>query len=309
METLANLEAFVRSAEANSFSGAARRLSLTPAAVSRNVGMLERNLGVRLFHRSTRKLALTEEGEAFLSSIGDSLADLQSAIGGASQIEGEPMGVLKVSMSLSFAMGYVLPALPEFLSRYPGIRPDWHFDSRQVDLIGEGFDIAVGGGFDLNPGIVSKSIAPVHVVAVCAPSYFGEQAGPTSPAGLAAYDGILVRFPTSGRVRQWTMRNAQGDEERALLNETIVMSDSAPMIQAAITGLGVAMVATPDALPHLESGALIRILPEWHADAGSISLYYSGRALLPRKTRAFIDFYTEHFRRERIGARFAANLE
>jgi DNA-binding transcriptional LysR family regulator len=308
METLANLEAFVRSAEANSFSGAARRLSLTPAAVSRNIGILERNLGVRLFHRSTRKLALTEEGEAFLQSIGDSLADLQSAIEGASQIKGEPVGVLKVSMSLSFAMGYVLPALPEFLGRHPGIRPDWHFDSRQVDLIAEGFDIAIGGGFDLNPGIVAKALAPVHVVPVCAPNYFGRRAQPTSPADLADYDGILMRFSTSGRIRQWMMRNAQGDEERALLKETIVMSDSAPMIQAALAGLGIAMVAMPDALPHLESGALIRILPKWYADAGLISLYYSGRALQPLKTRAFIDFYTEHFRRERISARFAGNL-
>jgi len=309
VETLANLEAFVRSAEANSFSGAARRLSLTPAAVSRNVGMLERNLGVRLFHRSTRKLALTEEGEAFLLSIGDSLADLQSAIDGASQIKGEPVGVLKVSMSLSFAMGYVLPALPEFLGKYPGIRPDWHFDSRQVDLVAEGFDVAIGGGFDLNPGIVAKALAPVHVVAVCAPSFFGRRAQPTSPADLVEYDGILMRFSTSGRIRQWMMRNAQGDEERALLKETIVMSDSAPMIQAALAGLGIAMVAIPDALPHLESGALIRILPKWYADAGSISLYYSGRALQPRKTRAFIDFYTEYFRQERISARFAGSLK
>jgi DNA-binding transcriptional LysR family regulator len=271
--------------------------------------MLERNLGVRLFHRSTRKLALTEEGEAFLQSIGDSLADLQRAIDGASQIKGEPVGVLKVSMSLSFAMGYVLPALPEFLRRFPGIRPDWHFDSRQVDLVAEGFDVAIGGGFDLNPGIVSKALAPVHVVAVCAPDYFGRKALPTSPADLAEYDGILMRFSTSGRIRQWMMRNAQGDEERALLKETVVMSDSAPMIQAALAGLGIAMVAMPDALPHLESGALKRILPKWYADAGSISLYYSGRALQPLKTRAFIDFYTEHFRRERISARFAGSLK
>lgn len=87
------------------------------------------------------------------------------------------------------------------------------------------------------------------------------------------------------------------------------MSDSAPMIQAALAGLGIAMVAMPDALPHLESGALIRILPKWYADAGSISLYYSGRALQPLKTRAFIDFYTEHFRKERISARFAGSLK
>lgn len=308
METLANLEAFVRSAEASSFSGAARRLSITPAAVSRNVAMLERNLGIRLFHRSTRKLTLTEAGESFLASIGESLNHLQGAIDGASQTKGEAVGVLKVSMSLSFAMGYVLPALPDFLARYPGVRPDWHFDSRRVDLIAEGFDVAIGGGFDLNPGIVATTLAPVHVIAVASPSYFDERRRPTSPADLVDHAGILMRSSNSGRVRQWMMRDAQGCEEHARLNETIVMSDAFPMAQAAIAGLGIALLAVPDVLPHLESGALERILPKWYADAGSISLYYSGRALQPLKTRAFIDFYTEYFRRERLSTRFAGSL-
>jgi DNA-binding transcriptional LysR family regulator len=148
MESLANLEAFARSAEASSFSGAARRLSITPAAVSRNVAMLERNLGIRLFHRSTRKLTLTEAGESFLAGIGDSLEALQHAIAGASQAGGDPAGSLKVSMSLSFGLEYVLPILPAFLERYPAVRPDWHFGSRRVDLVAEGFDAAIGGGFD-----------------------------------------------------------------------------------------------------------------------------------------------------------------
>lgn len=104
------------------------------------------------------------------------------------------------------------------------------------------------------------------------------------------------------------MRDAQGREERALLNETIVMSDAAPMAQAAIAGLGIALLAVPDVLQHVESGALERILPKWYADAGSISLYYSGRVLQPLKTRAFIDFYTEYFRSERLSARFAGSL-
>lgn len=306
METLSNLEAFVRSAETHSFSTAARRLSVTPAAVSRSVAMLERNLGIRLFHRSTRKLTLTEEGEAFLASIGDSLSSLQNAILGVSQTKGEPAGILKVSMSLSFAMDYIVPALPVFLARYPQVRPDLHFDSRKVDLIAEGFDIAIGGGFDLSPGIVSTTLAPVHVVAVASPGYLANHRRPTSPADLVHHDGILMRFPHSGRVRQWTMRSLEGHEERALLRESIVMSDAAPIIQAAIAGLGIAMVAKPDAIPWLQRGVLEHVLPQWYADAGSLSLYYASGALQPQKTRAFVDFFTEHFRRERISSKFAA---
>ena len=130
METLANLESFVRSAEAGSFSVAARRLSLTPAAVSRNVAILERNLGVRLFQRTTRKLTLTEAGERFLLAMQDHLQGLQAAIADAATDRGEPAGVLKVSMGLTFGADYILPLLPGFLARYPNIRPDWRFETR-----------------------------------------------------------------------------------------------------------------------------------------------------------------------------------
>src|SRR5947199_729786 len=119
METLANLESFVRSAETGGFSAAARRLALTPAAVSRNVAMLERNLGVRLFQRSTRKLTLTEAGERFLHSIKQNFEELQAAIAAAATDRGEPAGVLRVSMGLNFGIDYILPFLPGFLARYP----------------------------------------------------------------------------------------------------------------------------------------------------------------------------------------------
>src|SRR5690606_30246544 len=127
METLTNLESFVRSAESGSFSAAARRLALTPAAVSRNVAILERNLGVRLFQRSTRKLTLTEAGETFLNAIGDNLESLQNAIAAVSADDGQPAGVLKISVAPSFGFDYLLPLLPEFLQRYPRVRPEWHF--------------------------------------------------------------------------------------------------------------------------------------------------------------------------------------
>lgn len=308
METLANLEAFVRSADASSFSGAARRLSLTPAAVSRNVATLERNLGVRLFHRSTRKLTLTEAGEAFLREIGDNLEALQNAIAGASQVRGEPAGVLKVSMSLSFGLEYVLPVLPAFLERHPAVRPDWHFDNRKVDLIAEGFDAAIGGGFDLSPGIVKSTLGPAHIIAVAAPGSPADRARPSHPRDLVDLDGIVMRSPNTGRIRHWTMRNAQGHEEAALPRETLVLSDAAPMRRAALLGMGVALIAVPDVLGDLESGALVRLLPGWHADAGTICVYYAGRAQQPAKTRAFIDFLTDHFRRERLARRFAGDL-
>ena len=307
-ETLSNLEFFVRSAEAGGFSAAARRLALTPAAVSRNVAMLERNLGVRLFQRSTRKLTLTEAGERFLEAIHGNLDGLQAAIAGVASDRGEPAGVLKVSMSLTFGIDHILPLLPAFMERYPRVRADWHFDNRQVDLIAEGFDAAIGGGFDLAPGIVARTLAPVHIIAVASPAYMKGLTPPADPAGLAAFGGIAMRSGRTGRVRHWSMRDAAGREMPASLPQTIVLSEPAAMCKAALLGLGVTLIAVPDALPHLESGELVRLLPRWYADAGSISIYYASRTLLPAKTRAFVDFLVEAFRRQRLAERFAGSL-
>jgi DNA-binding transcriptional LysR family regulator len=308
METLANLESFVRSAETGGFSAAARRLSLTPAAVSRNVAILERNLGVRLFHRSTRKLTLTEAGERLLLGIRGNLEELQASIASVATDRGEPAGVLKVSMSLSFGLDYVVPLLPEFLQRYPKVRPDWQFESRQVDLIAEGVDAAIGGGIELAPGLVSRTLAPLHIIAVASPSLMKGRTPPADPSGLAAFAGIVMRSSDSGRIRERMMRDVAGTEMAASLEETVVFNDPEAMCRAALLGLGVALIAVPHALPHLETGALVRLVPQWYCDAGPISIYYATRTLLPAKTRAFLDFVIEAFRRERLAERFAGSI-
>src|SRR5690606_33192362 len=164
METLTNLESFVRSAEAGSFSAAARRLGLTPAAVSRNVAQLEANLGVRLFQRSTRKLTLTEAGERFLANVGSGLESVQAAIADVAGNAGEPSGLLRLSAAPGFARDFLLPLMPEFLKQYPAVTPEWHVDNRQVDLIADGFDAAIGGGIELAQGVVARAIAPAHLI-------------------------------------------------------------------------------------------------------------------------------------------------
>lgn len=308
METLANLISFVRSAELGSFSEAARRLALTPAAVSRNVTMLERNLGVRLFHRSTRRLTLTEAGEAFRLAIAGSLDDIQAAIAGIASDSGEPAGVLKVSMAPTFGVMHLLPMLPAFLARYPRIRPEWHFENRPVDIVAEGYDAAIGGGFDLSPGVLARALAPAHIVAVASPAYMAGRVAPGDPAGLVEFEGIVMRSLQSGRIRHWMMRDAVGNESAATLREDIVVNDPAAMREVARLGLGVALLAMPDVLPELESGKLVRLVPRWYADAGAISVYYASRTLLPGKTRAFVDWVADVFKRERLAERFAGSL-
>jgi DNA-binding transcriptional LysR family regulator len=306
VETLSNLEAFVQSAACGSFSEAARRLGLTPAAVSRNVAMLERNLGVRLFHRSTRSLTLTEAGQTFLASVGDPLNRLNDAIAAIGAQGDTPSGTLKISMAPSFGVTYMLPLLPGFLTRYPLIRAEWHLENRVVDLVAESYDAAIGGAIELSPGTVARSLAPLHVVAVASPDYMAGRTAPRDPAGLSAFDGVAWRVLRTGRIHHWTMRNAEGRQMAAALSETVVLNEPSAIREAARLGLGIALLAMGEVLSDLEQGRLIRLLPDWYADAGEISVYYASRSLLPAKTRAFIDWIDAAFRENRLTQRFNA---
>jgi DNA-binding transcriptional LysR family regulator len=155
---------------------------------------------------------------------------------------------------------------------------------------------------------VSRPLAPAHIVAVASPSYLKGKKKPVSPEELAEFAGIVMRWGTTGRVRTWTLRNARGEEAPAPLKADVILNDPGVMTEAAVQGLGVAMLAIPDVLPHLESGALIRLLPRWYVDAGSISIYYSTRMSLPVKTRVFIDHVVEEFQHHRYAERFAGSL-
>ncbi|MBO3278058.1 LysR family transcriptional regulator [Pseudomonas schmalbachii] len=305
METLGSIECFVRSAEAGSFAGAARRLGLTPAAVGKNVARLESNLGVRLFQRSTRSLALTEAGERFLAEVGGGLASIQNAIANLASAGGQPSGTLKVSMGQSFGRDYIVPLLGDFLALYPAIKPDWHFDNRQVDLISEGFDAAIGGGFELPPGVVARKLSPAHLVLLASPTYLQNRPAIRIPADLAELDGIRIRSPQTGRIRTWPLTNREKTEAPIELRERMIMSDPEAACRVAEMGLGITLVSMQHALPYLESGSLQRVLPDWYVDAGNTTLYYAAQKLLPAKTRVFVDFVLERFREQRLDERFS----
>jgi len=300
METLNSIECFVRSVEGGSFSEAARRLGLTAAAVGKNIAKLEKNLGVRLFHRSTRRLTLTEAGERFYDEVRCGLSTIQNAVANLASADGKPSGMLKVSMGAPFGLSYVLPMLPEFLERYPAIVPDWHFENRQVDLIGEGFDAAIGGGIELPPGVIARALAPACRVLVAAPNYLANTQSIKTPGDLATHRGIRVRSPQNGRIQAPPLRNRKNKKEEAIeLPLRIAVSDPDAACIAATNGLGVALVGMPQALPYLRNKSLQRVLPDWYVDAGNISIYFAAHKLLPAKTRAFVDFIVEKGREQK----------
>ncbi|PUA29622.1 MAG: LysR family transcriptional regulator [Cellvibrio sp. 79] len=311
METLTSIESFVRSAETGSFSAGARLLGLTPAAVSKNVATLERQLGIRLFQRSTRRLTLTEVGERFLLEVGSGLETVQMALANASLNQGKPAGVLKVSVAYAFGLTYLLPLMPRFLAMYPDIQPDWRFDNRQVDLINEGLDVAIGGGIEFSPGVVARELARPNLVVVAAPEFLSArnlqstQDMPRSPADIQGWPGIVRRSSNTGRIQSWQLQTRQNEQAHVEPKVQIVLNDPDAICQAAVMGLGVALVPMPHALPYLAAGRLVRLLPAWYNDVGPLAIYFSSAKLLPAKTRVFVDFIVQHFRDQDLVRHFA----
>ncbi|MBD8791970.1 LysR family transcriptional regulator [Pseudomonas syringae] len=306
METLGNLLSFVRSAESGSFSAAARRLGLGPAAVSRNVAQLETNLGVRLFQRSTRRLTLTEAGERFLANVGSGLESVQAAIADVATHAGQPAGVLRLTAAPGFGCDFLLPLMPEFLRRYPGVTPEWTFENRQVDLIAEGFDAAIGGGLELAPTLVARDIAPAHLILVAAPAYLSAQDPVRCFEDLAAQHYVAMRSVQTGKIRSWMLQGPDAQKRPLDLTPRLLVNDPQALRQCARLGLGVALLAVPDVLADLENGRLQRVLPDWSVDAGQISLYFSSQKLLPAKTRVFVDFLVGQAREQAWATRLNA---
>lgn len=301
-----HLDAFVASADEASFSAAARRLGITPAAVSKSVARLESGLGVRLFQRSTRSLSLTEEGVRLHRQVRRPWSEIGEALVELRQGAGKPAGTLKVSMAFTVGRLYFVPLLDEFTRRYPDIVPDLYFENRQVDLIAEGFDVAIGGGMTLTEGLVARELARVRLVAVAAPAYLSRHGTPAEPGELARHRGVLRRSLASGRLAPWVLKHESGGEVVANIRPVAVLDDPEAIGKAAACGLGVALLPLPHALPLLENGELVRVLPGWYADTRPMAIYYSSRKLLPAKVRVFVDYIVAEAKARAYDARFGA---
>lgn len=298
------LDAFIASADEGSFSAAGRRLGITPAAVSKSVAQLEARLGVRLFQRSTRKLALTTDGERLYGQVRLPWSEISDALTDLRQGAGKPAGTLKVALAHTVGREYLVPLLGEFVRRYPDVVPDLHFDNRQVDLVAEGFDVAIGGGIELTDALIARELSRVRIVLVASPAYLKAHRAPKHPDDLTRHHGLLRRSLATGRLVPWALKNSEGQELVANVRPVMVLDDPEAMARAAATGMGIAMLPLPHALPLLESGALVRVLRDWYAETRPLSLYYTSRKLVPAKVRVFVDYILQEFPASGQAARF-----
>ena len=292
MDLLRSLEYFHKTVEMGSFSGAANALGLTPAAVSKQIGELEKALGARVFQRSTRNLTLTETGELLLAQSSGPATALRHVMEGLMQHKAQPAGTLKVSVAPGFARQHILPLMPAFLARYPAINLDWSFDNRHVDLVKEGFDAAIGAGIASDSTVVARELVPLRLVTVATPAYLMRMGVPRALADLEKHDCIRLRSATTGRLREWQYVVA-GEVVSAPVSGRLVMNDLDAICDCALAGLGLARLGAHHALGHLDTGRLVQVLPELHAPEGAIHVYYAHYRLTPPKVSAFVNYLTE----------------
>lgn len=290
---------FVEAADAGSFAAAARALGISAAAVSKNIAGLEQALGVRLMNRTTRTLNLTEEGSAFLKQARIALDALNNA---ADMVVARKMAVsghVRISTSAAFGHDHLIPALPSLRARYPALTVEVDFDDRIIDLVQEGYDIAIRGGRILESSLISRSICHLKMVLVAAPEYLARHGVPRTPEALDNHHLIVRRF-LGGRVSPWGFRSPDGTLT-ALAPDNAAITVSAPeaLTQAACLGLGIAQVGVHHAIPHLRRGALKVVLLGQH-DPGSYEMViqYPHRALIAPRVQATVEHLLAAFKQD-----------
>lgn len=297
MKQLQGLLAFIEVADAGSLAAAARRLDVTPAAVSKNLLRLEQQLGVRLIQRSTRRLRLTTEGTGFLDKARAALRALDEAVAEVSQTATVPSGRVRISVGTSFGRHWVIPALPGLAVDYPQLQIEVDLDNRPVDLVAEGYDIGIRGGTIEGGSLVARRICPLALVLVASSNYLKRAGVPQTPDDLAQHRCVQLRF-SDGSLSRWAFR-LTGQRKRVQLEPkaAIVVSDAEALIELALADAGVAQVGLYDALPALRSGRLKLLLVENHdPGAREFVLHYPHRQYLAPRVRVVVDRLLEHCR-------------
>ncbi len=293
MDRLAAMQLFVRVVESGSFAAAATQADISRAQASKLIRALEDDLGVRLLQRTTRKLSLTEAGQRYLDRVREALAAINEAEAEAAEHQSEPRGRLRLSAPMSFSILHLGPALAEFHLRYPKIELEVDLDDRLVDLVEDGWDIALRIGRLADSSLVARRIAPCRMVAVASPGYLQRQGTPQHPLELARH--ACLRYSLARRRDEWTFTRT--GESVTIVASGPLRANNGDMIAAAATaGLGIALQPSFISSERLRRGELVRVLPDWQieADAAVYAVYPASRAL-PAKTRALIDFLAERF--------------
>jgi DNA-binding transcriptional LysR family regulator len=287
MDKYQEMRVFTAVVDAASFVGAGDALNMSKAAVSRHVSDLEQRLGVRLMHRTTRKLSLTSEGEAFLARSREILASIEASEAELSTRSVTASGLLKISVPVSFGIRHLAPLWSEFLSAHPQVRLDVQLADRVIDLVDEGFDLAVRIARLPDSSLISRQLASTRLVLCAAPSYLQRRGTPAHPTELAQHDVMGYSLMAMGD--QWQFTGPDGPVS-AKVRPRMWTNNGDSCVAASLAGAGIQLQPTFLIDQELASGQLVEILPQFRsAELGIYAVYPSRKFVLP-KVRVLVDF-------------------
>lgn len=292
MDRLDDMLAFIKVVDTGSFTAAADRLGLSKSVVSRRVAELEDRLGARLLNRTTRRLSLTEVGSAFHERCARILADLDEAERAVADLHAAPRGRLRVNAPVSFGVMHLAPAIAAFLERHPAIDMEIDLNDRYVDLVDEGYDLAVRIGRLRDSSLIARRLAPSRMVVCASPAYLERRGVPAQPEDLVQHNCLIYsNVPTA---EQWTFRC--GAQTRSVrITGTLRTGNGDLLREAAMAGVGIAVLPTFLCGDALASGALFSVLPDAHVAESTVFAVYPQNRHLSPKVRAFVDFLATRF--------------
>lgn len=287
------MTAFVRAVELGGFSTAAREMGLTPSAISKLVTRLEDRLGVRLLDRTTRRLALTPEGEAYFHRSQRILSDIEEAENEVASFRAQPRGLLRVNVGTAFGMHQLVPALPEFLERYPEMQVELTLTDRVVDLIEEGADVAIRLGTLGDSSLVARRICELERVVCAAPAYLKRHGTPRKPEDLLEHNCLSVDYAPS--LRRWPFASGEGVRHVEVLGN-VSANNADALLNLALLGVGVIRLSEVIVAEALRAGKLVALLADVHHSEPLPlhAVYPQGRHRSPR-VAAMVDFLVERF--------------
>jgi DNA-binding transcriptional LysR family regulator len=297
LDDILGMAVFARVVEARSFTDAAKRLGLAKSAVSARVGRLEESVGVRLLHRTTRKLSLTEDGLAFYERCARLLAAADEAAAVVEESGGAPSGTLRVTAPLAFSQLHLAAAAADFLTRNPRVTLDLNAEDRLVDLVAEGFDLAVRIGRIKESTLIARKLADDRLVVCGAPAYLARRGVPRVPDDLLRHN--CLRYTNIPTRLDWRFRDAKGEISIVPVTGSLIAGNGTILRQAAVAGLGLAVLPSFMIADELSSGRLRTVLGGYRRGRIGIYAVYPSRRQTPAKVRAFVDalatFLDRHF--------------
>jgi DNA-binding transcriptional LysR family regulator len=286
------LEAVVAVARLGGFRAAARELGMSSSALSHAISALESRMGVRLFNRTTRSVALTAAGGQFVAEIAPALAAIRAAVERVDDHRGEPSGILRLNMAPGAARMILEPLILDYLRRFPTVGVEIAADNALIDVVGQGFDAGIRPTDLVPPDMIAVPVTrTLRFLVVGAPSYFADHGRPKTPADLAHHQCIRARM-SSGAIYRWEFVR-HGEPIRIDVPGALTLDDGQLMMQAALAGWGLTYLSEDSARGHIEAGRLEAVLQEWSLIENGVSLYYSSRRHVPAKLREFIALVRE----------------